>query len=39
MDAIKQGVFGDPAPLIPLIQSVVDGRDHYCLTDDFESCE
>jgi len=37
MDAIRQGVFGDPAPLIPLIQSVVDGRDHYCLTDDFES--
>lgn len=34
MDAIRQGIFGDPNPFTPLLESVVDGRDHYCLSDE-----
>lgn len=34
IDAIRQGVFGDPSPFQPLINSVIEGRDHYCLTDE-----
>lgn len=37
MDAIRQGVFGDPNPFQPLLASVIDGKDYYCLSDDFES--
>lgn len=36
-DAIRQGVFGDPAPFQPLIDSIINGKDYYCITDDFES--
>ena len=37
IDAIRQGVFGEASSFQPLIDSVINGGDHYCLTDDFES--
>jgi hypothetical protein len=34
IDAIKQGVFGDAGPFQPLISSLIDGKDYYCISDE-----
>lgn len=34
IDAVRQGVFGNPEPFHPLINSIIDGKDHYCISDE-----
>lgn len=34
IDAIRQNVFGDSGPFQPLISSLIDGRDFYCISDE-----
>lgn len=38
INAIKEEKrFGDPTPLLPLLQSITDGGDYYLLSNDFDA--
>lgn len=35
IDAIRQGVFGDAGVFQPLLSSLIDGKDYYCISDEY----